>query len=380
MTDTRLTQWTQTRQMLTDLLVWLDDTRRWCEDPGAGMEPQDEEARHAAAAFESGASTTDSAAVAVPGLERDAAPVTQRPRTDWSTVLAELTALRHEVNLQTRSVCQDRELTAQVVEQLKEASVQVERLQREEVSRRDAAALEASRTTANLLMDLHDSLSRAAREGHDFSGSCSAALRTWSEQAASIPVASPTASPTAGSATSSPAAREPAGAPAPASGDSPIESMRGLAHRAGKRLRIIARQGASKLHRWLQPLVLEPGIPSSQGVAGMQAPVGSAFDSPEFRRRFQNDATRLASRVEAVGEGYALNLQRLERVLAEHGIEPIECIGKPIDSSLMEVVQTVSDSTGPSGCVVAEVRRGYRRNGQVCRLAQVVVNRREPGE
>jgi len=86
-------------------------------------------------------------------------------------------------------------------------------------------------------------------------------------------------------------------------------------------------------------------------------------------------AASLAARLEGLAEGAQLNRQRVERALAAYGIEPIACLGKPVDTALMEVVQIVVDPAQPPGMVLDEVRRGYRRHGQVYRFAQVVATR-----
>ena len=362
MNDIRLAQWDQTRQMLTDLLAWLDETRQWCDSVAGSVESLDEEARQAAVAFDANAAEPRPAAVAIasPTLADDAAPAARPPRADWFAVLAELTALRHELKLQTRSARQDRELAAQMVEQLKDAAVQSERSQREDAGRREAALQDAARATGNLLMDLHDALSRAAREARQVSQTCTGTLRTWSDQLAGSGDA-PTVTPPATDA----AADGPAGS----------ESTSGVP-RVVQRLKSVAKRGAAKLHGWLDQFVLRPDAATSPTAPAPRPPAGSAIDPAELRTRMQREATQLANRVEGVGEGYALSLHRLERALAEQGIEPIECLGQPIDPNLTEVVQTVCDPDQPAGCVVAEVRRGYRRNGQVCRFAQVVANRR----
>jgi molecular chaperone GrpE len=83
----------------------------------------------------------------------------------------------------------------------------------------------------------------------------------------------------------------------------------------------------------------------------------------------------MAERLEGLVEGYRLNLQRLERLLAAYDLTPIPCLGRPVDAELMEVVQVVVDPTQPAGIVTDEIRRGYRRGGRVYRFAQVVATR-----
>jgi molecular chaperone GrpE len=72
--------------------------------------------------------------------------------------------------------------------------------------------------------------------------------------------------------------------------------------------------------------------------------------------------------------GYTMSLQRLERTLQQHGLEPIPCAGQRFDPEQMEVVEVVADA-GRAGQVVEEVRRGYLWRGRVFRFAQVKVAR-----
>ena len=68
-----------------------------------------------------------------------------------------------------------------------------------------------------------------------------------------------------------------------------------------------------------------------------------------------------------------MTLQRVERSMAQYGLEPIPAVGQPFDPELMEVLEVVLDSGAPPGEVVQEVRRGYLWNGRVFRYAQVRV-------
>ncbi len=77
---------------------------------------------------------------------------------------------------------------------------------------------------------------------------------------------------------------------------------------------------------------------------------------------------------EALLAGYRLSLQRIERALTQHGLEPIAAEGEAFDPERMEAVEAVP-SDEPSGTVLAEVRRGYTRAGRVFRYAQVRVAR-----
>ena len=57
-----------------------------------------------------------------------------------------------------------REQAAQTLEQLSGAAAQLDRLRQEEASRHQTEVQEASRATVETLVELHDALSRAARQ------------------------------------------------------------------------------------------------------------------------------------------------------------------------------------------------------------------------
>jgi molecular chaperone GrpE len=68
-------------------------------------------------------------------------------------------------------------------------------------------------------------------------------------------------------------------------------------------------------------------------------------------------------------------LQRLERTLDQHGLEPIPAVGRPFDPERMEVVEVVHEPGRTASEVTDEVRRGYLWQGKVFRCAQVRVAR-----
>jgi molecular chaperone GrpE len=70
-------------------------------------------------------------------------------------------------------------------------------------------------------------------------------------------------------------------------------------------------------------------------------------------------------------EGYELIQNRLRRAMQDHGIQRMECLGKPVDPHCMTVVEVVSDPTRRPGIVVEEVRVGYHWDGSVLRFAEV---------
>jgi molecular chaperone GrpE len=101
----------------------------------------------------------------------------------------------------------------------------------------------------------------------------------------------------------------------------------------------------------------------------------SAADSArrERERSARDSAERARQLLASLVTGYTMSLQRIERALQQHGLEPIPVTGERFDPERMEVVEAVADSGRPSGEVVEEVRRGYLWHGRIFRYAQVRV-------
>lgn len=334
MIETRPTRWDEARSALADLRVWLDEAERTVAGSVAlidsaphALAPADDadaEARAAALAFD-GDSTSSPAA---PANSAVSAPI------DLFTLAGELTALRHEVKLQTRSARQDREQAAKSLELLGETVGQIERQRLADESRLAGAVEGAAARAAETLVDLHDALSRAAIGATHAVEAARANVRP----AADVPP---------------PFAPAPAFAPPPA--ESPTRASGFWA---------VVRDGWNQFQRTRRALVSVTPV----------APVATS-DSSAPPESNANAIECVTASLESLLEGYALGLSRLERALAEHGIEPIECAGQPLDPEIMEAVESVEHATLAPGTVVSEVRRGYRRHGRVLRYAQVVVAR-----
>ncbi|MFO0843520.1 MAG: nucleotide exchange factor GrpE [Gemmataceae bacterium] len=112
------------------------------------------------------------------------------------------------------------------------------------------------------------------------------------------------------------------------------------------------RSAGSFWTRWFQPS------------APQEAPVEST-----------GHAERVAGALSALVTGYGMSLERVERALRKHGLEPIAAVGQPFDPERMEAMDAVADTGRPAGEVVEEVRRGYLWNGRLFRFAQVRVAR-----
>jgi molecular chaperone GrpE len=220
------------------------------------------------------------------------------PPVDLHTLLGQFTALRHEVNLQTKAVRAQQEQNAETLRQLTEALDALASAQNARPQALASPADDRLRPLLKTLVDLYDALAVAGREIGRVRDSVLPAL----EQAAA--------------AAATPSPRPP-----------------WWAWRLGARRPDAAGRGRS----------------AAEGVAHARAAL------------------------EALIDGYTMSLQRIDRALAEHGLEPIAAVGRPFDPELMEAVEAAAGGGRPPGEVLAEVRRGYRLNGRVFRYALVRV-------
>lgn len=76
-------------------------------------------------------------------------------------------------------------------------------------------------------------------------------------------------------------------------------------------------------------------------------------------------------------DGIALIYRKLEMLLQNSGVKPIEAMGKPFDPQYHEAVQ---HADGEEGKVIAEVQRGYMLGDRVLRPAMVVVGKGPEGQ
>lgn len=246
------------------------------------------------------------------------APPAPAPSIDLATLLGHYLGLRQEVNLQTRAVRSQQEQNAEVVRQLGQT---VEMLARQQ-SRADQLERqnqeEKLRPLVMSLIELHDALSLAGREIGRVEDNILPALEEMGDEPdLEVP---------------------PAVAPGPAS---------------------------SVWARWFGS---EPVAATDDFRRERQARIDDAV-------RRQETADRAAAALASVVTGYAMGLERVERALVKHGLEPIAAAGEPFDPERMEVLEAVFDSGRPGGEVLDEVRRGYTWNGRLLRCAQVRVAR-----
>lgn len=96
-------------------------------------------------------------------------------------------------------------------------------------------------------------------------------------------------------------------------------------------------------------------------------------------RRLRVDAAALPG-AEQYAAGFEMARGRLLGVLRRHGVEPIEeGLGSAFDPACQRAVGAREDGAAPPGTVLELYLRGYRRDGEVLRSAEVVVARAPGG-
>ena len=77
-------------------------------------------------------------------------------------------------------------------------------------------------------------------------------------------------------------------------------------------------------------------------------------------------------------KGVSLVYDSLLKSLKDHGAEPFDSVGKPLDTEKMEAVAQLPNADFDEGLVSNEVKRGWMLKDKVLRVAQVVVSAGKP--
>jgi molecular chaperone GrpE len=76
-----------------------------------------------------------------------------------------------------------------------------------------------------------------------------------------------------------------------------------------------------------------------------------------------------------VGEGMEISLRRLDGLLTRYQVRALDSVGRRMDPDTMQAVAIENREDQEDGVVLAELRKGFLRAGEVLRLAEVVVNK-----
>jgi len=81
-----------------------------------------------------------------------------------------------------------------------------------------------------------------------------------------------------------------------------------------------------------------------------------------------------ATDINAVKEGVVLVQNKLNNILSQKGLKPMESIGHPFDAELHEAITNIPAPTDEQkGKVIDEMEKGYYLNDKVIRFAKVIV-------
>ncbi len=103
-----------------------------------------------------------------------------------------------------------------------------------------------------------------------------------------------------------------------------------------------------------------------------------ADQAARFRPGWFSRRRRAPMLIAGLADGMALNLRRLDEILARRGVRPLSAVGRAFDPHRMHAAELSSDPERPNGQVVAELRPGWLLDDELLRAAEVVVNRCEP--
>jgi molecular chaperone GrpE len=109
----------------------------------------------------------------------------------------------------------------------------------------------------------------------------------------------------------------------------------------------------------------------------LQSGVDAAARAPSsFLTRLLPAPARFAA---SLAEGQRLTLQRLDELLATHGVRPLPVLGETLDPHRMRVVGVEASGEAANvaeGTVLREVQRGFLHQGELLRIAQVIVSKK----
>jgi molecular chaperone GrpE len=263
-------------------------------------------------------------------------------RIDLHTLLCQFTALRHEVNLQTKAVRAQQEQNAETLRQLTEAleALEAGRALPERGARVPTPAGDDQvRPFLKTLVDLADALGLARREMQRVQEAVLPLLAQIDTDGADLGVGEIPELP-------------------------PLPNSKVAA--------------ASPWERWFgRPTAstdaLEKALAEQHQVLTAQRQ--RLQEAREKQQQARQAAARTREFLDSVITGYTMSLQRVERALWQYELEPIPSVGEPFDPERMEVLEAVGGSGRPPGEVLDEIRRGYLWHGRVFRCAQVRVAR-----
>ena len=91
-------------------------------------------------------------------------------------------------------------------------------------------------------------------------------------------------------------------------------------------------------------------------------------------------ATKSATDVKAIAQGFEMVLAQLQQVLRDAGVEPIDAVGHPFDPHRHEALGHHESADHPEGQVLTQMRKGYKLKDRLLRAASVFVAKPPEGK
>ena len=76
---------------------------------------------------------------------------------------------------------------------------------------------------------------------------------------------------------------------------------------------------------------------------------------------------------DALLDGIKMVHKKLDKLLAKEGLERLECVGKPFDPNMHEILAQIPTNDHESGTVLEEARKGFVFKGKVLRPSVVTI-------
>jgi len=117
------------------------------------------------------------------------------------------------------------------------------------------------------------------------------------------------------------------------------------------------------------------------GVLDLRDRLESGVEALSSRKTsfFSRFFSREARLIDSLSEGLSLTLGRTDDFLARFRVRAFPSVGRALDPEIMRAVTAESVEDLPEGVVVREIRKGFFIDGDLLRVAEVVVNKKGKG-
>jgi len=82
-----------------------------------------------------------------------------------------------------------------------------------------------------------------------------------------------------------------------------------------------------------------------------------------------------SAHIQSQQQGMDISLRRIDGLLERYNVKPVDAVGKQLDPHTMQVSATEQRIGCEDGEILDETRKGYLREGQLLRVAEVIVNK-----